>query len=359
MEKVKVLMIGNSLSVRGGITSVIDQLLSFDWEKNNVKVRFVPTYIDSGKAIKSLFYLIAYFKIIFIFLFDCPDILHIHMSYKGSFYRKLYIQNLAKVFKVPNIIHLHGSEFEKWYYESSEETQIKIRKLLINSDSFIVLGNKWNDIIKRIEPNTNTLVVSNAVKIPSETAKWNFVSFQVVFLGVLIKRKGVADLLQAISIIKKNNNVGNLRFVIAGTGEDELELKELAVSLDISECVDFIGWIDGIEKKELLKDSQLMVLPSYNEGLPIAILEALSYGLPIIASDVGDISSAVIDGKNGFLIEAGNYEKLASSIVKIAMDQTMFEKQSIVSRKLATSNFSDDKYQDLLGLCYHKFGGIN
>lgn len=123
---IKILMIGNDSSVKGGITSVINQLLQYNWKQNNIELEFIPTYIDKNNIKKIIFYINAYIKIFIKFLVNKPEYLYMHMSYKGSFTRKYCIHNFCKIFGVKDIIHLHGSEFEKWYNMCSENKKKKL-----------------------------------------------------------------------------------------------------------------------------------------------------------------------------------------------------------------------------------------
>lgn len=352
MDKIKVLMVGNHPSVKGGITSVINQLLNFDWDTRNVKMKFVPTYVEKNSIIKMIYFAFAYIKIWSLLLSYKPDVVHIHMSYRGSFHRKYALHKMCLRHKVPVIIHLHGSEFEKWYYECNDALQQKIKRLLRESAAFIVLGSKWNDAIKGIEPQTNTVVVSNAVDIPDEKVQWNDEIVNVLFLGVLIKRKGVDDLIDAISKLKKGDSLNKMHFIIAGTGKEEVQLKEKCHALQLDDSVTFAGWIDGEHKKELFNKCQIMILPSYNEGLPISILEAVSYGMPIIATDVGDISTAVKDGENGYLVKPGDIDALAESLINISESKENYTKMSEMSRKIAEELFSSDVFFDRISECY-------
>lgn len=350
----KVLMVGNDSSVKGGITSVISQMLSHDWKSEGIEMNFIPTYIDTNILNKILFFLFAYFRIIHCIKKWKPNVVHIHMSYKGSFSRKFIIHKLCKKYDIPDIIHLHGSEFEKWYLSKNERKQMQIKKMLREAASFIVLGNSWNNIVKRIEPKTKTIIISNTINIPKETARWEDKPFQILFLGVLIQRKGISDLLHAIQIIEETGNGGDFRLVIAGVGREEENLRKLCNQLNLNEVVTFVGWTDGQKKIDLLYNSQLLVLPSYNEGLPVAILEAISYGLPVISTNVGDISTAVVDGKNGYLILPGDIETLAIKIQKIFQSREKYERMSAYSRKLAKNKFSDVTYFKTLIMCYQQ-----
>lgn len=347
---VKVLMVGNDSSVKGGITSVISQMMYHDWSENGIDIKFIPTYIETNNLGKVLFFANAYRKIKKEINTKKPDIVHIHMSYKGSFIRKYLIHKLCKKKSIPDIIHIHGSKFEKWYEDVDAKKKNKIRTLLKEADAVIVLGEKWDETIKKIEPLTNTVIVSNAVHIPEETVQWGE-PFKILFLGVLIKRKGVTDLLKAAKLLKNKLGLDRFKVVIAGTGCEEENLKAETQELGIDDVVKFVGWTDGEKKIELLKKCQMLVLPSYNEGLPIAILEAMSYGMPVVATDVGDISTAVLDGENGYLVQVGNVEQLYNCLDNVICVDT-FKKFSFSSKQRCISEFSENRFFDTISRIY-------
>ena len=349
----KVLMIGNDSSVKGGITSVITQMLNYDWKSKDVQMNFIPSYKGGGTIYKSLYFGYAFCKIVITSLIKKPDLVHMHMSYKGSFSRKNILMKWFEFREIPVIIHLHGSEFEKWFNSVSHKKQEQIKKMLKRCKYMVVLGEKWNSTIKKIEPECNTIVVENAICIPQYTARWKDEECRLLFMGVLIKRKGVQDLIKAAKLVKKKDAEINVHYEIAGTGEEEKFLKELVKKNNLEEYFEFSGWIDGQKKEECYKRATVMVLPSYNEGLPIAILEAISYGLPVIATDVGDISAAVHDGKNGYLVAPGDINGLADAIIRIC-DKNSYREFSDYSKKLAREKFDENKFFDIFSKIYHE-----
>ncbi len=350
----KVLMVGNSQSVKGGITTVIEQFLSYDWNSHDINFKFIPTYKDNNNLVKILFFIYSYIKILFYIVFKRPDVVHIHMSYKGSFNRAYMIQKIAIRFKIKNIIHLHGSEFKKWYDSCNEKKQKKIKEFIRKSYKFIVLGNEWKERIISIEPSANVVVVNNTVSIPEESTFYSTDKLRFLFLGVLIKRKGVHDLLEAINGIPREK-LNNVEFIIAGTGDEELNLLNKSKKYNLEKYVNFIGWTDKEKKWQLLQECQCMILPSYNEGLPMAILEAMSYGMPIIATKVGDIPEAVIDSFNGYLFNAGDIDSLKQIIIDfISLNKNEWNKLSSNSKELATEKFSSKEYIETFLVLYSK-----
>lgn len=345
---IRVLMVGNDPSVKGGITSVISQLLGHDWTADGVSMKFIPTYVAANPVKKILFFERALHQIRKLLADprNRPYVVHIHMSYKGSFVRKYEVHKLCRKYGVPDVIHMHGSEFAKWYDGCKPVQQKRIRAMLREAVAVIVLGEQWNERITSIEPAAHTVVVSNTVHIPDTTVHWPAEDerFQVLFMGVLIQRKGVNDLLDAVARLRDEGRLSSMRVAIAGTGAQESELKEKAKSLGLlDDAVKFVGWSAGDKKRSLFEKSQVLVLPSYNEGLPVAVLEAISYGMPVIATNVGDIASAVHDGENGYLVDPGDVEALADSLANIH-DRTRYEGFSKASREFAEREFNDVEY---------------
>lgn len=355
MKPIKVLMVGSSQKVKGGITSVISQLLSVEWDNYDVKMSFVPTFIDGNNLKKVLYYIYSYLKIVIILFSQSPNIVHIHMSHNGSFHRKYYILKLCKLFRKKTIIHLHSSEFVDFYEKSNQTNKDKIHWFLKSCNYIFVLGNEWEKRILEIEPEAKTVILNNTVKIPAYVEKNINEEIKITFLGVLVERKGVGDLIEAVNLLKKEGlfSSHNVKFEIGGVGPLESQLKSTVNQCELNSYFNFLGWIEGHSKTELLKKSDIFVLPSYNEGLPISILEAISYALPVISTNVGSIEEAVIENENGNLFEPGNISQLKLLLEKLIKDSQLRKSYSQYSRKLAESKFSDEKYYNTISEVYN------
>lgn len=341
---VHVLMAGSSPAVRGGMSGVAAQLLQHDWGQQ-IRLQYVVTHDSGSAAHKCITFLRGYLRILGMLLLhrDQVDVVHMHMSYKGSFYRKYWIHRLVKRFGKKDIIHLHGSEFKLFYDSADASLQSKIRRLLRECDRILVLGDYWMEVIRQIEPRSNPVIFRNSVPIPNKKTGWNPETFHLLYLGVLIERKGIADLLQAVHILKEHqaDRTYPIRLMIAGTGEQEHELRQLCDSLGVADIVSFLGWIDGSQKEALLTSAQCLVLPSCNEGLPMSVLEALSYSVPVIATDVGSVSDAVADGQNGYLVEVHAPEQLAETIAQLSANPGKWEQISQNARQTALDRFDE------------------
>lgn len=355
-KTVRVLMVGSSPSVKGGMSNVVTQLLEHEWGQE-IQIRYIATHVSGSVIGRCLVFLRGYFAVLYLLLFHSGqvDLVHMHMSYKGSFYRKYLLHLLVKKFGKKDIIHLHGSEFQTFYDTAGKKLQGRIRRMLRECDQILVLGDYWEQAIRKMEPQAKIFILRNAVPIPERQAQWDPMEIRLLFLGVLIPRKGVSDLLQAVRILKDKGiaQKRTMKLVIAGTGEQEQELKKLCASLGLEEIVTFAGWIEGERKRELLLSSQCFILPSYHEGLPIAVLEAIGYGLPVIATDVGSVSDAVLDGVNGFLVPTGSPQSLAHAIEQVTANRDAWQKMHENARQIALERFDERHFFACLQNLYH------
>ena len=357
-----VLMVGNDPSVHGGITQVIGQIRAHDWAASDIHVDFIPTYIESGRLRQIVFYLNALRRIGRALRTDPPQMVHIHMSFRGSYVRKNNVRALCLRFGVPYVLHLHGSQFEVWYRALGERRKKGVRRILREAAAVIVMGERWQEIIRRIEPAAKTVIIRNAVRIPQMSSSGAArrapeERFQVLFLGMLIPRKGVQDIPEAARLLKESGRIGGLQFVIAGTGAEKERLRAAVRAFGLEDVITFAGWVDGEEKEALLCASQVLVLPSRQEGLPVAVLEALAHGLPVIASDVGDTAEAVRDGETGYLIAPGDVQMLSHRLWDLSSDPERYERMSRAARRLAETEFSEERLYRQLEACWRDTGG--
>ena len=105
-----------------------------------------------------------------------------------------------------------------------------------------------------------------------------------------------------------------------------------------------LGWINRDMKEMLFNKSQIFILPSYNEGLPMAILEAMSYGIPVISTDVGSVSEVVINDKTGYLISPGSIKEIIESIKLIIANENAWKAKSSICKKIIEEEFNEEKY---------------
>jgi glycosyltransferase involved in cell wall biosynthesis len=139
-----------------------------------------------------------------------------------------------------------------------------------------------------------------------------------LYVGRLRIRKGVEVLLQAMAAIQERP--ARPRLLIAGSGEQEDSLRRKVAELGLASQVKFLGRCSAHKVRNLLSGALCLVVPSTYEGMPLVILEAMSEGVPVVASAVSGIPEVVLDGTTGWLVPAEDPERLAAALLAVQAD---------------------------------------
>lgn len=302
-------MIGPDPTCLGGISRVIKI-----WETNNFfpfNLTFFSSVSDHTPN-KVSFYLRTFFKY-FISLFKKIHFVYVHTSSYNSFRRKLPFVVLAILFHKKIILHIHPTHFYKFLCELVGIEKLFILKILRNVNAIIVLTDEMKIKLERLFPNQLFYVLPNAVDfqqmLPPENLhrKHNM----LLYLGWYIKEKGVYELVDAIEALVKQGIDIKIKFY--GT-KNFKKFKEYVTNKSLERHIFVNGWIDGYEKIKVLYTCTAIVLPSYSEGIPNVILEAMATKTPIIATHVGGLKAILDDKENAIIVKAGNISHLAEKI---------------------------------------------
>ena len=239
-----------------------------------------------------------------------------HGSSDASFWRKRIFINLAKMFGKKVVFHCHGSEFQRF----SAQHRNAVQKTLIKCDCIIALSESWKCWFETTIHHKNVVVIKNVIALP-RVKKVKHNNFVLLFLGRLGKRKGIYDLLDVL-IKHKTTFEGKVKFLFGGDGDVE-QVKEIIKQNGLENIAEFQGWVNGEKKEYLLNLADAFILPSYNEGLPISVLEAMSYSLPVISTTVGGIPEILKNGENGFIMEPGDKDAIYHAVVSLMEDKSL------------------------------------
>ena len=149
-KKVRVITVGNSPLIKGGITSVISQIMSHDWEQLNIDMKFIPTFNGGNALNKIATFLNSYVKLYGLCANHQVDVIHMHMSHAGSFTRKYFIHKLCQKYGIADIIHLHSSSFVNFYENASSYRKKKYENFLRNVNVFWPLGESGNVELRKL-----------------------------------------------------------------------------------------------------------------------------------------------------------------------------------------------------------------
>ncbi len=347
MKNPKVLVVATSRKTRGGITSVVKAHETGEqWRKYHCK--WIETHRDGNSFIKMRYLVSSLF--LFITLLPFYDIVHIHAGLRTSVDRKIIFAKLAKFFRRKIIIHFHPAT-EKHLFQ--KEFSGKIFKLFCYSDLLIVLSHQWENWINEAYPNNQfkfKVVYNPCPKVVrSSDAKENI----ILYAGTLNDRKGYDRLIEAFSKIAPEHR--DWKVVFAGNGEID-KAKHLALECGIESQVEFLGWVAGTAKEHIFQSASVYCLPSWGEGFPMGVLDAMAYGIPVVTTPVGGIPELLADGVNGFIFDAYDTEALSEKLSILMSSAEVRTRFVYETDKLVITEFNIDVINKNIGMIYNQIG---
>jgi len=344
-----ILMIGPDTAVKGGISSVIRAIKESDFSKQHT-IRYLSSYLDYPSKLRKLIKGVkAYFLFIHHILKDRPELVHIHTSFGASFYRKAVFFVICRLFRIRFINHIHGAEFDSFYTHAGCFKKRLIKRVYCLASHTIVLSRSWLISIKGIIGDRPVSVLGNFSVLEPDPKAYQSRSNMVLYMGEIGKRKGAYDLPGIMERVIRE--CPDVHFNICGNG-DINALKSILEARRLDAYATLPGWTVDEAKKRYLNDARVFLLPSYNEGQPMAILEAMAYRIPVVSTTVGGIPELVVNGENGFISEPGNTEKMAADIILLLKNRELAASISSNNRRCIEEAHSLAAYLERLNSIY-------
>lgn len=254
------------------------------------------------------------FRLTGIFLKAKPDIVHVYQNPA-----KMAIL-AGKICGVKKIIYTETSLIGDWF----SPLQLSAIKIFWKfCDNIIALSSSMKDHMLKLKltDGSKVCVIPSMFSLPESDGyysdkKPNSLPVTIGTVGKLSPEKGHIYFLEAASLIAKQ--LDDVKFIIAGYGILREQLEALSKKLGIAEKVEFTGKFEDIG--EIMKRMDIFVLASLTEGMPVSIIEAMAYGKPVVATDVGGVRELIKDGETGFVVPAKNPRALAKAIKNLIAD---------------------------------------
>jgi glycosyltransferase involved in cell wall biosynthesis/O-antigen/teichoic acid export membrane protein len=326
----------------GGVDRLMDNLRPLMAEHAGLKVYFLTTR-GGGRRLSPLVTLLALVRLITACIVGRCDLLHVNLGSNGSCYRKLLLLAVPRLFSRPYIVHLHGSAFEPFWSSARPWVRRAIDQLFRDAAHVVVLSEAWRTLLARRLPGVRATVMANATPTP-QSAPPAAGPLQILFLGELGPRKGASLLVEALAQLK---GATPWRAVIAGEG-DAGTLRRQAARLNLTSRVDFPGWVDAQAVQDLLSASHVLALPSFEEALPMAVIEAFAWGLAVVATPVGALPDIVWDRETGLLVAPGDVEGLACALDLLLETPTLRQSLGCAAKARHRQDLSIRPYADRL-----------
>jgi len=255
-----------------------------------------------------------------------PDLVHIHFALPVGPLGYL----IKKVYDIPYIITLHGGGIPGF---APERTALLFTFLLPftrhiwrEASAVVAVSQGLKDLAHISYPDTEIQVIRNGIDSqqfqPRSQPDLNRGKVAILFVGRLAEQKGLRYLLQTLPLLHESAETP-FELRILGDGPQRQEMESMVERMRLTNLVHFVGWVPSEEVKAYLQDSDIFVLPSLIEGLPISVLEAMACGLPVVTTDTRGNNELVRSGENGFLVPVGDVESLATSLRVLIADLSL------------------------------------
>lgn len=352
MKKSTILVTSPSIDINQNVSGIAN--LTRLWVENNDKVNYLVFTVgkkdgenrSSGWLLKQIVIIASFLKMV---VRRNVSMVHINMPLgKTSSIRDSIFGIVSFLVRKKYIVHIRGGRY------SNNENTPKILKKIISmslnkSTAIIVLGEKEKKFTNHYYkvPNDKITVLPNCVKMNTDIAEKNHgTMINLLYLGRLDREKGLEEIIHALSELPVS-----YKLHIAGEGSDkDWFLNECRLKLDGNYI--YHGVVFGELKHKLLSDCDVFLLPSYFEGLPNALLEAMSYGIVPVVTPVGSIPEVVTDKENGLFVPIGNHIELKNAIESIYNDKDLFRQLSKNAYSTIEKKYSHIEYLKKLNYTY-------
>lgn len=342
---VRVLQVGPGPKAVGGMTkvaAVLDQELDSDPDVS-------ASWVDSGGG-RGVRGYVAFPQAVRACLLADYDVLHIHLATHGSIVRKGALALIAALRRKPYVLHLHGGRMDTNIADMGRPLRWLTFRLMTSASSVVTLGEFWKRWVLSETPvaEAKVTIVQNGVEeIRSQSPEER--GPVVLFVGNLEREKGIYDLVRVIRRLLADERLSAWHYAIVGPSTEAEAAQAVARLASVGDGrVHAPGAVFGDALTRWFRESSILVLPSYVEGLPMVVLEAMSAGMAVVTTPVGSIPDAVTDGHNGLLVDPGSVEGLEDALRGLMTDRLAREAMQLAAKDTWRANYSSTKSTAML-----------
>lgn len=346
MKRPVALLLGPSPDAMSGVSTHLNMLLASRLAEEYVLVHFqVGSEGRNETGLARLARLVASPLLLGItVLARRVAIVHINTSLnRRAYWRDLAYMIVAKICGAHVLYQVHGGALPQRFFEQSRVLTRFLRRSLRLPDVIVVLAQVELRAYRNFVAGQRIMLIPNGVdcrpyaklvRISSDARR----PLRLLYIGRLAAEKGLYELLQALALARSRG--AKARLVIAGSGPEEGQLRHRVRELELVDDVSFVGPAFGERKVKFLAAADALVLASYSEGLPYAVLEAMAAGVPVIATPVGAIPDVVVGDVHGKLVPPRDADAIAEAIAGLASDRDVLARMSLACRRRIVFGYS-------------------
>ena len=276
------------------------------------------------------------------------DIVHINTSLnQRAYWRDLLYLLVAKLSGVRVVYQIHGGDLPHKFVGDNRFLRAFLRTSLSLPDVIVVLAQCELAAYRDFIPGAHIRVIPNAIDcapyraVPHECRDAT-TALRLIYIGRLSHQKGLFEALSGLHLARSQGVRATL--VIAGSGPDEIALRQRVEDLALTNAVTFVGPLFGEKKTALLADADVLLFPTYAEGLPYALLECMAAGIPAITTPVGAIPDVMTDNVHGIFVPPRTTHLIAQAIAKLAGDHELLTQMRTACRTRIVMRYSIQRF---------------
>lgn len=365
MKKKKVLFVGSfkTTSKDGGVggqmfacKTIVNSPIS-----DSINWTLIDTTADSNiiastykRMTKALLRLIKFTYYIIFFKYDY---ILIFVADGWSFWEKGLMAVIANFFSNSKVIIAPRSGFIINDIDKGGMLSKFIKFVFRKADVVICQSNYWKRLFEKstlITNNSKFIIIENMIDfdkyaaLPLRDLNENE-KVTILFMAWVTRNKGIFELIEAVKMLKKENV--NFKVIVAGKGDDYERIVEEIKLADLKEEITLMGWVLGEQKLSILAESDIFVLPTYFDGYPNSLLEAMASGKACIATNVGSIPDMMSNMDTGILVDKKDYNQLFQGLKVLIQNPVLRGEMSLKAREqVKVTNSMDSgisKFQNL------------
>ena len=348
MSKIKVVILSPSRQAASGVTTHANMLfasaLAGDFELLHFQVG------SEGRRENGLQRLVRYvwspIELALLIVRTRPDVVHLNTSINDkAYWRDFVFLVIAEMLGCKVVNQIHGGVLPSMFTHNSVIKRRLFRCFIACSDVIVLISKEAHQAYSKFTPETRLMYIPNAIEhvglmgdiFPIDAQQ----PLRLIYIGRLTYEKGLFEALEAIA--KLLAQARKLSFQIVGSGEAERDLRERVKRLGIEEHVQFLGPIFGEAKNLLWKQADVFVFPTYSEGLPYSMLEAMAAGTPPITCPVGAIPDVLEDGVNGLFVPPRDIDAIARAITQMDDHRNQLQSMAAAGRRCISAHYTTER----------------
>ena len=272
-----------------------------------------------------------------------PDILNLAGKYSSYSVCKLDIPTVHTTHLIPSgLLPSDLAPLRRGIMGSLHPTKWLESRVYSNCDVIVALNEEQRQYLSN--SGFKAVYIPNGVEIEKYTPNYSDEGY-IYFAGRIVKSKGLQYLIKAYSML--NSEIRDeFELVIGGFGPEKENLENLASKLGIKNRITFLPWLSNLDFIKKIACSSVYVMPSLFEGLPVALLEAMALGKPVIASNIPGIQEVLTHGKDGFLFKAGDVFEFKKYLELLLEDKDLQKRIGKNARKTVEEKYTLEKVAD-------------